>query len=294
MWDTTAILSVLTIIWCFPRTGRKCFKARKTALSSRQFMCQERNSPVHSPRAGLPSKTVPQPVIDASVVIIWRRWIAPMLTPLWRKAGSRIVQGAEINCATPWLAEWLVMRGVVSGLSSTRGTASCGATLGATQGRPLPWSLATCGRYSLRHDGLAWSGLDMLWNWKPGQEPNGPASERNPNEPPRTQFAESGREHSSWRSFWGQENECGGERYPCEDSPAPWSEPEWASRPNNSTHECPGTSKGPVQHPYTSWTFSVPRPDRREGPCIGKPSLQRQTKGTSCVAERPACEKKHP
>ncbi len=36
-----------------------------------------------------PSKTVPQPVIDASVVIIWRRWIAPILTPLWRKVGSR-------------------------------------------------------------------------------------------------------------------------------------------------------------------------------------------------------------
>ncbi len=67
MWDTTAILSVLTITWYFPRTGRKCIKARKTALSSRQFMCQERNSPVHSPCAGLPSKTAPQPVIDASV-----------------------------------------------------------------------------------------------------------------------------------------------------------------------------------------------------------------------------------
>ncbi len=89
MWDTTAILSVLTIIWCSPRTGRKCIKARKTALSSRQLLCQERNSPVHSPRAGLPSKTEPQPVIDVSVVIIWRWWIAPILTPLRRKAGSR-------------------------------------------------------------------------------------------------------------------------------------------------------------------------------------------------------------
>ncbi len=89
MWDTTAMLSVLTMIWCPPRTGRKYIKARKTALSSRQFMCQERNSPVHSPLAGLPSKTAPQPVIDASVVTIWRRWIAPILTPLRRKVGSR-------------------------------------------------------------------------------------------------------------------------------------------------------------------------------------------------------------
>ncbi len=86
---TTAILSVLTMIWCSPKTGRKYIKARKTALSSRQFMCQEKNSPVHSPLTGLPSKTAPQPVIDASVVIIWRWWIAPILTPLWRKVGSR-------------------------------------------------------------------------------------------------------------------------------------------------------------------------------------------------------------
>ncbi len=83
MFDTTAMLSVLTMIRCPPRTGRKYIKARKTALSSRRFMCQEWNSPVHSPLAGLPSKTAPQPVT------IWRRWIAPILTPLRRKAGSR-------------------------------------------------------------------------------------------------------------------------------------------------------------------------------------------------------------
>ncbi len=112
----------------------------------------------------------------------------------------------------------------------------------------------------------------MLRNWKPGQEPDGPASERNPSEPPKTQFAERGREHSSWRSFWGQENECDGERYLCDDSLTPWSGPEWASHPSNSAHECPGTSKGPVQHPCTSWMFSVPRPGQRDGPCIGKPS----------------------
>ncbi len=74
---------------------RKYIKARKTALSSRQFICQERNSSVHSLLAGLPSKTAPQPVIDMSVVIIWRRWIAPILTPLRRK-------WVDSNCATPW------------------------------------------------------------------------------------------------------------------------------------------------------------------------------------------------
>ncbi len=51
--------------------------------------------------------------------------------------------------------------------------------------------------------------------------------------------------HSSWRSSWGQENGCGREQYPCDDSLAPWSEPEWANRPDSSVHECPGASKGP-------------------------------------------------
>ncbi len=38
----------------------------------------------------------------------------------------------------------------------------------------------------------------------------------------------------------------------------------------------------------------VPRPGRKEGPCIGKPSLQRRTEGTSCVTGQPGCESMHP
>ncbi len=111
---------------------------------------------------------------------------------------------------------------------------------------------------------------------------------------PETGFAEMGVAHSSWRSSWGQENGYGVDQYLCDDSLAPWSEPEWASRPGSSTHECPGASKGPVQHPWISWMFSAPRPGRREGPCIGKPFLRRQTEGTFCVAERPGCGNTHP
>ncbi len=51
IWDTTAMLSVLKITWHPLRKGRKLISARKTALSSRQFMCQERNSPVLEDRA---------------------------------------------------------------------------------------------------------------------------------------------------------------------------------------------------------------------------------------------------
>ncbi len=39
---------------------------------------------------------------------------------------------------------------------------------------------------------------------------------------------------------------------------------------------------------------SEPKPGRRAGPCIGKPSLQRWTEGISCVFERPGCENTHP
>ncbi len=84
MRDTNAMLSILTIIW---HLLRKQISARKMALSSRQFMCQERNSPLQTLCTGLPSKTVPQPVIDVSIVIMWRWWVAPILTPLRRKVG---------------------------------------------------------------------------------------------------------------------------------------------------------------------------------------------------------------
>ncbi len=143
MWDTTAILSVLTIIWCSPRTGRKCIKARKTDLSSRQFMCQE-GTLLSIPRAP----------------VCLRRL------------------------------------------------------------RPSP------------------SLMRLSWSYGDGESHPFPIN-----------------------------------------SLTPWSGPEWASRPSSSEHECTGTSRGPVQHPCTSLTFSVPRPGRREGPCIvslpskGKPKM---------------------
>ncbi len=65
IWDTTAMLSVLTITWHPLSEGRKCIIARKTALSSRLFMCQEKNSPVQTPHADLSSKTAPKPVWEA-------------------------------------------------------------------------------------------------------------------------------------------------------------------------------------------------------------------------------------
>ncbi len=42
MWDSTTILSVLTMTWECARSGRKRVRARWTALNSRPFMCQAR------------------------------------------------------------------------------------------------------------------------------------------------------------------------------------------------------------------------------------------------------------
>ncbi len=80
-----------------PEDGRKYIKARKTALSSRQFMCQERNSPVHSPlclRRPLPSPSLMRPS--------WPYGDGEShLTPLRRKAGSRhCKRGREQPCDT--------------------------------------------------------------------------------------------------------------------------------------------------------------------------------------------------
>ncbi len=90
------------------------------------------------------------------------------------------------------------------------------------------WGLRACDKCSWRHDGLAWSGPNMYWGWKSGQESEGSAFERNPSEHPRTQFVKKGREHFSWCSFWGQEHECGRGRHPCDGSLTPC-RPEWVN-----------------------------------------------------------------
>ncbi len=136
---------------------------------------------------------VNEPVIDGESHLFWLH--------SGEKWGLAILRGCESNCATPWLGEWLVLWSRSSAISSTKGTASWGATLEATQGRLQPCGLGACDKCSQRHDGLAWSGPNMRWNRKYGQEPDGPAFEQNPSEPPK---------HSSWCLFWGQEHECGG------------------------------------------------------------------------------------
>ncbi len=62
-----------------------------------------------------------------------------------------------------------------------------------------------------------------------------------------------------------------------------WSEPEWANHPDSSVHECPWSLKGASAASMHFVNVLGAKASRRAGPCIGKPSLQRQTEGTSCV-----------
>ncbi len=53
---------------CLPNSsGQNCCKAKCTAHSSRQLMCQSSRGPVQSPKAACPLHVAPQPVLEASV-----------------------------------------------------------------------------------------------------------------------------------------------------------------------------------------------------------------------------------
>ncbi len=68
MYETAAVLSVRTST-CLPNSsGRNCRKAKCTAHSSRQLMCQSNRGPVQCPEATCPLHVAPQPVLEASVV----------------------------------------------------------------------------------------------------------------------------------------------------------------------------------------------------------------------------------
>ncbi len=91
MYDT--VLSVRTNT-CLPNSsGRNCRKARCTASSSRQLMCQSSRGPVQSPEAACPLHVAPQPVLEASVVTTTCRDTCSKGTPARRKARS--VQGLK-------------------------------------------------------------------------------------------------------------------------------------------------------------------------------------------------------
>ncbi len=93
IYDTAAVLSVRTNT-CLPNSsGRNCRKARCTASSSRQLMCQSSRGPVQSPEAACPLHVAPQPVLEASVVTTTCRDTCSKGTPARRKARS--VQGLK-------------------------------------------------------------------------------------------------------------------------------------------------------------------------------------------------------
>ncbi len=160
------------------------------------------------------------------------RWIAPILTPLREKSGG----SRHIKRVRKQLRDTLIRRvaGPVEQILSNlihQGTASWGATLEATQGGCQPCGLGACDKCSQRHDGLAWSGPNRRWNRKYGQEPDGPAFERNPMLNPQNTLLGVCSETKSTNVVEWQLTHS-------------WNGPEWANRPGSWAHKCPGASKG--------------------------------------------------
>ncbi len=83
------MLSVRISTCCCSSCGWKSFRAKKTASSSRRFMCHRLWDSSYSPEAGIPSHTTPQPWVDASVVIITRDTTEHRGTPRLKRSGLR-------------------------------------------------------------------------------------------------------------------------------------------------------------------------------------------------------------
>ncbi len=88
------MLSVLMRTCWWRMSGRKHSSARCTARSSRQFMCHDFSVSDHVPKAGLPSLTAPQPVLDASVATFFLLITWPIRTP--RRYRVILCQGVSV------------------------------------------------------------------------------------------------------------------------------------------------------------------------------------------------------
>ncbi len=112
IYETAAVLSVRTST-CLPNSsGRNCRKAKCTAHSSRQLMCQSSRGPVQSPEAACPLHVAPQPVLEASVVTTVCRDTCSRGTPARRKARS--VQGSRFKVQGSLLfVTYTIIQGII-------------------------------------------------------------------------------------------------------------------------------------------------------------------------------------
>ncbi len=117
MYKTATVLSVRTNT-CLPNSsGRNCHKARCTANSSRQLMCQSSQGPVLSPEAACLLHVAPQSMLEASVVTTTCRDTCSMGTPARRKTWS--VQGLKERRHS-----WVMFTRSVPWRNNTRGGSS--------------------------------------------------------------------------------------------------------------------------------------------------------------------------
>lgn len=76
------MLSDRTRTWCPLSSCKNSLKARSTATISRQFMCQLNIGSAQEPKVGLPSHSVPQPVLEVSVMTTFFLETKPSSTPI--------------------------------------------------------------------------------------------------------------------------------------------------------------------------------------------------------------------
>ncbi len=189
MWDTTTMLSVLTMTWECARNGRKWVRARWTALNSRPFMCQARYLTVQTLQAGLPSKTAPPPpptLRGKHPSLSFGDSRLPPYSLLSRENwGPATPRGCGDRRLTILVGGGMAKRGEYPGISSTRGTVSYGAAPREEPVKPLPWGLRACSTGPLTRDGVAWRGPITIGCFLHQQWPDGPASRLSPDRPPK-------------------------------------------------------------------------------------------------------------
>ncbi len=222
-------------------------------------------------------KTEPQPVIDVSVVTMWRRWNVPSLTPLRRKVGSRHIKRVQKQLRYTLIRRVAgpverILNSLIHQRNGLMWSNPRVSTEEAAAMRPRSlrqvltetwWTSLKRAKHALKLEIWAGAWRACIWTeskWTP----------KNPvcRVVVRTLFLVFVLRPSS-------EAKCGGGRYLCDNSLTPWSRLVWGNHSGSWVHECPGASKGPEQHPCTLWTSSTPRPGQREEPCTDKPFLQK-------------------
>ncbi len=102
----TDVLSVWISTCCCSSCGRKSFRAKKTASSSKRFIWHRLWGSDHSPEAGMPSQTTPQLRADASVLPTMHNVTKPRGTPRLKRSRLRHGLRASMQPLETAMLKW--------------------------------------------------------------------------------------------------------------------------------------------------------------------------------------------